>query len=122
MILRSLHALFLQGFVRLFDAQTFEVLHSHNLGGGLEAGIYEMPCSITSCSFADDPNVYYCVRALTQLSETGWRCVWLAAAGGIPRVEKPASPVNPLASGGVGRVTCGRITGGRVGLRQAGED
>lgn len=37
-----------QGFVRLFDDQTFELLHSYRLDP------FETPCSITCCSFTGD--------------------------------------------------------------------
>ncbi|CAH0488401.1 unnamed protein product [Peronospora farinosa] len=37
-----------QGFVRLFDDQTFEVLHSHRLDP------FETPCSVVVCPFAGD--------------------------------------------------------------------
>ncbi|KAH7289838.1 hypothetical protein KP509_30G020500 [Ceratopteris richardii] len=42
-------------FVRLLDDQTFENIASFQLDA------YENGCSIISCSFTDDNNVYYCV-------------------------------------------------------------
>ncbi|KAL5977135.1 DNA damage-binding protein 1a [Asimina triloba] len=42
-------------FVRLLDDQTFEFVSTYPLD------TYEYGCSILSCSFTDDPNVYYCV-------------------------------------------------------------
>lgn len=42
-------------FIRLLDHQTFESLCVYPLDQ------YECSCSIISCSFADDNNVYYCV-------------------------------------------------------------
>ncbi|XP_043689453.1 DNA damage-binding protein 1-like [Telopea speciosissima] len=42
-------------FVRLLDDQTFEFISMYALD------TYEYGCSILSCSFADDCNVYYCV-------------------------------------------------------------
>jgi DNA damage-binding protein 1 len=41
--------------IRLIDHQTFESLCVYPLDQ------YEYGCSIISCSFADDNNVYYCV-------------------------------------------------------------
>lgn len=43
------------GFVRLMDSQTFEMIHPYTLEST------EFPCSVTSCSFADDPNTYFVV-------------------------------------------------------------
>ncbi|MCL7038249.1 hypothetical protein MKW94_006303, partial [Papaver nudicaule] len=42
-------------FVRLLDDQTFDIISTYPLD------TYEYGCSILSCSFADDNNVYYCV-------------------------------------------------------------
>ncbi|KAG9145181.1 hypothetical protein Leryth_008967 [Lithospermum erythrorhizon] len=42
-------------FVRLLDDQTFEFLSTYPLDQ------YEYGCSILSCSFTDDSNLYYCV-------------------------------------------------------------
>ncbi|KAH9288236.1 hypothetical protein KI387_032353 [Taxus chinensis] len=42
-------------FVRLLDDQTFEVISSYPLDP------FENGCSILSCSFSDDNNVYYCL-------------------------------------------------------------
>ncbi|KAJ6840719.1 DNA damage-binding protein 1a [Iris pallida] len=50
-------------FVRLLDDQTFDFLSTHQLD------TYEYGCSILSCSFADDNNVYYCVGTAYVLPE-----------------------------------------------------
>ncbi|KAJ6836683.1 DNA damage-binding protein 1a [Iris pallida] len=50
-------------FVRLLDDQTFDFLSTHQLD------TYEYGCSIFSCSFADDNNVYYCVGTAYVLPE-----------------------------------------------------
>ncbi|XP_047339396.1 DNA damage-binding protein 1 [Impatiens glandulifera] len=42
-------------FIRLLDDQTFEFISTYPLDQ------YEYGCSIISCSFSDDPNVYYCI-------------------------------------------------------------
>lgn len=42
-------------FVRLLDDQTFEIISSFQLDP------FENGCSILSCSFSDDNNVYYCL-------------------------------------------------------------
>ncbi|KAF7120412.1 hypothetical protein RHSIM_Rhsim13G0119500 [Rhododendron simsii] len=42
-------------FIRLLDDQTFEFISTYALDQ------YEYACSILSCSFSDDGNVYYCV-------------------------------------------------------------
>ncbi|KAL6991594.1 DNA damage-binding protein 1a [Sarracenia purpurea var. burkii] len=42
-------------FIRLLDDQTFEFMSTYPLDQ------YENGCSILSCSFSDDSNVYYCV-------------------------------------------------------------
>uniref|UniRef100_A0A5B7BQC4 DNA damage-binding protein 1 n=1 Tax=Davidia involucrata TaxID=16924 RepID=A0A5B7BQC4_DAVIN len=42
-------------FIRLLDDQTFEFISTYPLDQ------YENGCSILSCSFSDDSNVYYCV-------------------------------------------------------------
>lgn len=42
-------------FIRLLDDQTFEFISTYPLD------TYEYACSILSCSFSDDNNVYYCV-------------------------------------------------------------
>lgn len=42
-------------FIRLLDDQTFECISTYALD------TYEYGCSILSCSFSDDNNVYYCV-------------------------------------------------------------
>ncbi|CAL5412555.1 unnamed protein product [Camellia sinensis] len=42
-------------FIRLLDDQTFEFISTYPLDQ------YEYGCSILSCSFSDDNNVYYCV-------------------------------------------------------------
>ncbi|GLT97110.1 hypothetical protein SLE2022_146930 [Rubroshorea leprosula] len=42
-------------FIRLLDDQTFEFISTYALDA------YEYGCSILSCSFSDDSNVYYCV-------------------------------------------------------------
>lgn len=42
-------------FVRLLDDQTFEFISTYPLDQ------FEYGCSILSCSFSDDSNVYYCV-------------------------------------------------------------
>lgn len=41
--------------IRLLDDQTFEFISSYSLDQ------FEYGCSILSCSFTDDSNVYYCV-------------------------------------------------------------
>ena len=41
--------------IRLLDDQTFEFISSYSLDQ------FEYGCSILSCSFSDDNNVYYCV-------------------------------------------------------------
>uniref|UniRef100_A0A0D3GBK3 DNA damage-binding protein 1 n=1 Tax=Oryza barthii TaxID=65489 RepID=A0A0D3GBK3_9ORYZ len=50
-------------FVRLLDHQTFEFLSIYQLDQ------YEHGCSIISCSFSDDNNVYYCVGTAYVLPE-----------------------------------------------------
>ncbi|XP_077229211.1 DNA damage-binding protein 1 [Tasmannia lanceolata] len=50
-------------FVRLLDDQTFEFISTYQLD------TYEYGCSILSCSFADDSNVYYCVGTAYVLPE-----------------------------------------------------
>lgn len=50
-------------FVRLLDAQSFEFLSSYPLDA------FECGCSILSCSFTDDKNVYYCVGTAYVLPE-----------------------------------------------------
>ncbi|XP_068656195.1 DNA damage-binding protein 1a-like [Aristolochia californica] len=50
-------------FVRLLDDQTFEFMSNYPLDA------YECGCSIISCSFADDNNVYYCVGTAYVLPE-----------------------------------------------------
>ena len=42
-------------FIRLLDDQTFDFISTYPLDQ------YEYGCSILSCSFSDDCNVYYCV-------------------------------------------------------------
>jgi len=41
--------------LRLLDSQTFETLHR------FEMDVNEVPCSVLSCAFTDDPLDYYCV-------------------------------------------------------------
>lgn len=50
-------------FVRLIEDQTFEINSSFALDP------YENGCSIITCSFSDDPNVYYCVGTAYALPE-----------------------------------------------------
>ncbi|KAJ8449900.1 hypothetical protein Cgig2_029262 [Carnegiea gigantea] len=50
-------------FVRLLDDQTFEIISTYALD------TYECGCSILSCSFSDDNNVYYCVGTAYVLPE-----------------------------------------------------
>ncbi|KAG0461871.1 hypothetical protein HPP92_020347 [Vanilla planifolia] len=50
-------------FVRLLDDQTFEVVSTYQLD------TFECGCSIISCSFSDDNNVYYCVGTAYVLPE-----------------------------------------------------
>ncbi|WVZ99800.1 hypothetical protein U9M48_045048 [Paspalum notatum var. saurae] len=50
-------------YIRLLDHQTFEFLSIYTLDQ------YECGCSIISCSFADDNNVYYCVGTAYVLPE-----------------------------------------------------
>lgn len=42
-------------FIRLLDDQTFDFISTYPLDQ------FECGCSILSCSFSDDSNVYYCV-------------------------------------------------------------
>jgi DNA damage-binding protein 1 len=50
-------------FIHLLDDQTFEFISTYPLD------TYEYACSILSCSFSDDNNVYYCVGTACQLPE-----------------------------------------------------
>ncbi|KAL9270792.1 DNA damage-binding protein 1-like protein [Drosera capensis] len=50
-------------FIRLLDDQTFEFVSTYALD------TYECGCSILSCSFSDDANVYYCVGTAYVLPE-----------------------------------------------------
>jgi DNA damage-binding protein 1 len=50
-------------FIRLLDDQTFEFISTYPLD------TYEYACSILSCSFSDDNNVYYCVGTAYVLPE-----------------------------------------------------
>ncbi|GLT64999.1 hypothetical protein SLA2020_374570 [Shorea laevis] len=50
-------------FIRLLDDQTFEFISTYSLDA------YEYGCSIHSCSFSDDSNVYYCVGTAYVLPE-----------------------------------------------------
>ncbi|KAK8960477.1 DNA damage-binding protein 1a [Platanthera guangdongensis] len=50
-------------FVRLLDDQTFEFVSTYQLD------TFEYGCSIISCSFSDDNNVYYCVGTAYVLPE-----------------------------------------------------
>ncbi|XP_038978806.1 DNA damage-binding protein 1a [Phoenix dactylifera] len=50
-------------FVRLLDDQSFEFISTYPLD------TYEYGCSIISCSFSDDNNVYYCVGTAYVLPE-----------------------------------------------------
>ncbi|CAI0545440.1 unnamed protein product [Linum tenue] len=50
-------------FVRLLDDQTFEFLSAYQLDP------FEYGCSLLSCSFSDDSNVYYCVGTAYVLPE-----------------------------------------------------
>ncbi|KAK9153316.1 hypothetical protein Sjap_000796 [Stephania japonica] len=50
-------------YIRLLDDQTFEFISTYNLD------TYEHGCSVLSCSFADDSNVYYCVGTAYVLPE-----------------------------------------------------
>ncbi|XP_072969615.1 DNA damage-binding protein 1 [Typha angustifolia] len=50
-------------FIRLLDDQTFEFISTYPLD------TYEYGCSIISCSFSDDSNVYYCVGTAYVLPE-----------------------------------------------------
>ncbi|XP_010537808.1 PREDICTED: DNA damage-binding protein 1a [Tarenaya hassleriana] len=50
-------------FVRLLDDQTFDFLSTYPLDA------FEYGCSILSCSFTDDKNVYYCVGTAYVLPE-----------------------------------------------------
>ncbi|CAN8246204.1 unnamed protein product [Cochlearia groenlandica] len=50
-------------FVRLLDDQTFDFLSTYALDA------FEYACSIRSCSFTDDKNVYYCVGTAYVLPE-----------------------------------------------------
>lgn len=50
-------------FVRLLDDQTFEFMSTYPLDS------FEYGCSILSCSFTDDKNVYYCVGTAYVLPE-----------------------------------------------------
>ncbi|XP_022762657.1 DNA damage-binding protein 1a-like isoform X2 [Durio zibethinus] len=50
-------------FIRLLDDQTFEFISTYRLD------TFEYGCSILSCSFSDDLNVYYCVGTAYVLPE-----------------------------------------------------
>lgn len=50
-------------FVRLIDDQTFDFISTYPLDQ------FEHGCSILSCSFSDDSNVYYCVGTAYVVSE-----------------------------------------------------
>ncbi|KAJ6775944.1 DNA DAMAGE-BINDING PROTEIN 1B [Salix koriyanagi] len=50
-------------FIRLLDDQTFEFISTYPLD------TFEYGCSILSCSFSDDSNVYYCVGTAYVLPE-----------------------------------------------------
>lgn len=50
-------------FVRLLDDQSFEFMSTYPLDA------FEYACSILSCSFTDDKNVYYCVGTAYVLPE-----------------------------------------------------
>lgn len=50
-------------FIRLLDDQTFDIISTYALDA------YEYGCSILSCSFSDDNNVYYCVGTAYVLPE-----------------------------------------------------
>lgn len=50
-------------FVRLLDDQSFDIISTY----GLDA--YEYACSVLSCSFAEDSNVYYCIGTAYVLPE-----------------------------------------------------
>lgn len=50
-------------FIRLLDDQTFEFISTYPLDQ------FECGCSILSCSFSDDSNVYYCVGTAYVMSE-----------------------------------------------------
>ncbi|XVE48501.1 hypothetical protein DITRI_Ditri01bG0006900 [Diplodiscus trichospermus] len=50
-------------FIRLLDDQTFEFISTYPLD------TFEYGCSILSCSFSDDANVYYCVGTAYVLPE-----------------------------------------------------
>lgn len=50
-------------FVRLLDDQSFDFISTYALD------TYEYGCSIISCSFSDDNNVYYCVGTAYVLPE-----------------------------------------------------
>ncbi|XVF45973.1 hypothetical protein PTKIN_Ptkin02bG0250700 [Pterospermum kingtungense] len=50
-------------FIRLLDDQTFEFISTYPLD------TFEYGCSILSCSFSDDTNVYYCVGTAYVLPE-----------------------------------------------------
>ncbi|GAV76408.1 CPSF_A domain-containing protein/MMS1_N domain-containing protein [Cephalotus follicularis] len=50
-------------FIRLLDDQTFDFISTYPLD------TYEYGCSILSCSFSDDTNVYYCVGTAYVLPE-----------------------------------------------------
>lgn len=49
--------------IRLLDDQTFEFISTYPLD------TFEYGCSILSCSFSDDNNVYYCVGTAYVLPE-----------------------------------------------------
>lgn len=49
--------------IRLLDDQTFEFISTYPLD------TFEYGCSILSCSFSDDSNVYYCVGTAYVLPE-----------------------------------------------------
>jgi DNA damage-binding protein 1 len=50
-------------YIRLLDDQTFEFISTYQLD------TFEYACSILSCSFSDDSNVYYCAGTAYVLPE-----------------------------------------------------
>lgn len=50
-------------FIRLLDDQSFDLITYYQLDA------FEYGCSILSCSFSDDSNVYYCVGTAYVLPE-----------------------------------------------------
>ena len=63
-------------FIRLLDDQSFDLVTYYQLDA------FEYACSLLSCSFSDDSNVYYCVGTAYVLPEeneptkVGWQIIF----------------------------------------------